>query len=244
MHPDSFLVLIKFIAAHFIGDFILQPDLWVKEKHTNKWKSKYLYYHCFTYTATVYIFIANWTIWQIPLIILLTHIAIDSWKLYRSGRMSFFIVDQALHLVVLLVVWIIFFREEALLDLIVSLFNNSRLWILITGYTIVIWPASKMVMLATARWKKMEEDEIGKGSQIVAGKWIGMMERILILTFVLINHYELTGFLIAAKSVYRFGDIRSATEKNRAEYYLIGTLLSFIIAFFTGAVIKFLIPNF
>jgi hypothetical protein len=39
------ILTIKLLIAHIIGDFVLQPDSWVKDKKTNKHKSKFLYLH-------------------------------------------------------------------------------------------------------------------------------------------------------------------------------------------------------
>lgn len=61
--------------------------------------------------------------------------------------------------------------------------------------------------------------------------WIGIIERLLVLIFVLIDAVEAIGFLLAAKSVFRFGDLRDGTDRKRTEYVLIGTLLSFAVAF-------------
>jgi hypothetical protein len=41
---------------------------------------------------------------------------------------------------------------------------------------------------------------------------------------------EAVGFLLAAKSVFRFGDLKDDHDRMRTEYVLIGTLLSFGIA--------------
>ncbi|MBN9320510.1 MAG: hypothetical protein BGN86_07415 [Caulobacterales bacterium 68-7] len=56
------------------------------------------------------------------------------------------------------------------------------------------------------------------------GAHIGMLERGLILTFILIGQPEGIGFMLAAKSVLRFSD-RSA--RTHTEYVIIGTLTSF-----------------
>ncbi|MEP2348754.1 MAG: DUF3307 domain-containing protein, partial [Algoriphagus sp.] len=39
------LILIKLILAHLIGDFLLQPTSWVKEKENRKAASPKLYIH-------------------------------------------------------------------------------------------------------------------------------------------------------------------------------------------------------
>ena len=43
-------------------------------------------------------------------------------------------------------------------------------------------------------------------------------------------------FLLAAKSVFRFGELAKAKEVKITEYVLIGTLSSFTIAILIGAV--------
>ena len=43
-----------------------------------------------------------------------------------------------------------------------------------------------------------------------AGEWIGYIERVLILTFVITGNIEAVGFLLAAKSVFRFDDLNKA----------------------------------
>jgi hypothetical protein len=67
-----------------------------------------------------------------------------------------------------------------------------------------------------------------------AGLWIGYLERTLILTFVLLNQFEAIGFLIAAKSIFRFGEIKSPQSRREAEYILIGTMISFVMAIMLG----------
>jgi hypothetical protein len=65
-----------------------------------------------------------------------------------------------------------------------------------------------------------------------------MLERILILTFVLIDQFAGIGFLIAAKSILRFGDIKNKENRKEAEYILLGTMISFIIAIAIGIIAK------
>lgn len=81
----------------------------------------------------------------------------------------------------------------------------------------------------TGRW----DAELGDRTDNLpgAGMWIGIIERLLVLVFVLIGAIEAVGFLLAAKSGFRFGDLRDGTDRKRTEYVLVGTLLSFAIAF-------------
>jgi hypothetical protein len=49
---------------------------------------------------------------------------------------------------------------------------------------------------------------------------------------------EWLGLLLAAKSIFRFGDLTNAKDKNLTEYILIGTLLSFGLAIACAVVYK------
>ena len=63
-----------------------------------------------------------------------------------------------------------------------------------------------------------------------------MLERILLLTFIFAGYPEGIGFLLAAKSIFRFGDLQRTQELQQTEYVLIGTFLSFTIAIVIGYV--------
>ncbi|MGB7296925.1 MAG: hypothetical protein WBC70_15175 [Candidatus Aminicenantales bacterium] len=69
------------------------------------------------------------------------------------------------------------------------------------------------------------------------GKLIGQLERAIIFLLVLAGHPEGVGFLIAAKSIFRFGEIKDIKQRLEAEYIIIGTFMSFgyglLIAFLT-----------
>lgn len=63
-----------------------------------------------------------------------------------------------------------------------------------------------------------------------AGKVIGQLERTLILFLVIAGVPSGIGFLIAAKSILRFGEVKEPGNREMAEYVLIGTLASFTFA--------------
>ena len=56
-----------------------------------------------------------------------------------------------------------------------------------------------------------------------AGIVIGIIERVLVFSLVLVNQYTAITIVFAAKSIARFNDLK---DRKTAEYYLIGTLLS------------------
>lgn len=59
------------------------------------------------------------------------------------------------------------------------------------------------------------------------GKMIGRLERLLIFLFVLTAAPTAIGFLVTAKSILRFGEIKDHDSQKEAEYIIIGTLMSF-----------------
>lgn len=77
-----------------------------------------------------------------------------------------------------------------------------------------------------------EEQELGLAN---AGKWIGICERILILTFVIMGQYTAIGFLMTAKSILRFSEKENTQLKT--EYVLVGTLVSFASSAMIGVLI-------
>ena len=75
----------------------------------------------------------------------------------------------------------------------------------------------------------------------MAGKWTGYIERVPILTLVLTNNTEAVGFLLAAKSVFRFGDLNKAKEIKITEYVLLGTFASFSFTLLVALVLNSII---
>ena len=63
---------------------------------------------------------------------------------------------------------------------------------------------------------------------------IGILERLLVFLFILLDRWEAIGLLIAAKSVFRFNDLKESNNRKWTEYILIGTLLSFGMAMAAG----------
>ena len=63
------------------------------------------------------------------------------------------------------------------------------------------------------------------------GATIGVLERLLIVIFVLVGADAAIGFVVAAKTIARF---RLLDDRDFAEYYLLGTLGSVSVAIVTG----------
>ena len=71
-----------------------------------------------------------------------------------------------------------------------------------------------------------------------SGRVIGILERVFAYFAVVLNEYSIIGFILAAKAFARFKELE---KKAYAEYVLIGTLASILIAFISASFIISLI---
>lgn len=229
----SILILVRLLAAHLVADFLLQPTRWVNSKNKLRGRSPYLYLHALIHGAITYLFLGMWTDFRVPLLVLGTHLVIDLGKAsFARKGLPAFLMDQTLHVAVLVAGWLLLTGQGPLLwEKTAELLASSRVWILFTAYLLVLFPSGAAISMATRRWCRQLEDRQGLAE---AGKWIGYSERFLILSFILLNRYEAIGFLIAAKSVFRFNEIMKDKERKEAEYFLIGTLFSISLALAIG----------
>ncbi len=228
-------ILLRLVMAHLLGDFLLQPTAWVTSKQTKKVKSGALYLHVGVITVLTYLFLWDWSQWYLTLIIGGTHLLIDIWKSYRKSTLAYFIADQAMHLTIILLSWLAFYVTPADFSTgLTTLLGSNRLWLLLIGYYVVIWPLGIGIGKATEKWQRAAG--MNAGGLDKAGIWIGRCERVLILTFIITGQYTALGFLMAAKSILRFTDKDEMTQK-KTEYVLVGTLMSFASAAIVGVII-------
>jgi hypothetical protein len=228
-------LLLRLAVAHLLTDFVLQPTAWVNQKKQKKHRSLKLYLHVLVAGITAYLFSGLWDNWWLPLVIMVTHFFIDLWKLHRPENVRYFVIDQLLHMLVIVIAWAtLFYDLHTVWCYLLQLLQNTKLWLIVTGYLLVTWPLGIMIGIATDKWRIAAE--VSKDGLQKAGVWIGFFERLLILTFILINQFAAVGFLIAAKSILRFSDKENTQKKT--EYVLIGTLMSFAAAVIIGILIS------
>ncbi|WP_131537161.1 DUF3307 domain-containing protein [Pedobacter nototheniae] len=222
------IILIKIILAHLIGDFFLQPNSWVKEKESKKLKSGKLYLHIAIHVVLIFVVFWSFSVWKLALSIGVLHLIIDALKLLlqkkKNARILFF-VDQILHFISILFVWNIFYY--GIIN--ISFLNDPKAWLVISCLLFLTMPTSIIMRVIINKWIPSNRVEDQQSLQD-AGKYIGVLERLLIFLFIYTNHFEAVGFLLAAKSIFRFGDLKDAHDIKLTEYVLIGTLLSFGIA--------------
>jgi len=238
------VLLFQWLAVHFFTDFVLQTKKLIQNKKDHKAASWFLYVHCLLHAGLVYLLLPDKALWQIPAIIFVTHYCIDIWKPYQKENVFNFIADQLLHIIVIIIIWAIWYQPDNWFIAHLSKWlHDYNFWLITTAYLITIFPLAFILGFTTQRWRKDIEQSFQRSNTSLseAGKWIGIFERILVLTFVINNHFEGIGFLIAAKSILRFNDIKGDAMRKEAEYVLIGTLMSFASSIIIGTITNLLI---
>lgn len=231
------MVFIQLILAHLFGDFILQPNSWVAEKESKKLRSRYLYLHVLIHTILSFIFLWNTELCWIAVLIGVSHFIIDAAKLSfqtAKSKKSWFFIDQALHIAV--IAGVSFYFKEFNFEFL----KDKEILKILMAALFLTTPASIFIKILLSSWTPVPETQnnIQTESLSSAGKYIGILERLLVFTFIVVNHWEGVGFMVAAKSVFRFSDLAQAKQRKLTEYVLIGTLLSFGMAVLTGILIK------
>ncbi|HTS43036.1 MAG TPA: DUF3307 domain-containing protein [Puia sp.] len=225
--------LTKLILAHLITDFILQPKSWIDDRNKKHFASWKLYLHGLV-TALFAWTIIGWQYWLIAVIIFITHVLIDVWKSYQKPAISYFLIDQSMHLLVILGCWYFLFIQWSDVKSTIHQFNTQiNIWKIAMAFVFLTTPASIIIGMITEKWRDQISDEENLSN---AGKWIGIIERIIILVFVLYNQYSAIGLLVAAKGIIRFNE--KDRQEIKTEYLVIGTLLSIGLAISTGVLIK------
>ncbi len=222
------LIILKLILAHILGDFFLQPKKWVKDKEKKKLKSKWLYVHIAVHIALMLLLVWDFSHWLLILLVGISHFSIDALKLIlqkKKTKRFYFFADQVFHVIAIFLITAAMFYN----DVAPSLSISTSALLLIICLAFLTQPTSIIMKTIFSKWdisKYTEDNE----SLEDAGKYIGILERLLVFIFIIVGHWEAVGFLITAKSVFRFGDLTSTKERKLTEYILIGTLISFGIA--------------
>ena len=224
-------ILLRLLSAHLLADFFLQSDKLCKAKNEHGKNGVVAQLtHALIHALSAYFLLADWKNWIIPLVIFVSHLIIDVLKsrLHGKGTVSF-LCDQSVHILVIILLWWWLYADKIqACGWLASMISSKLLWAAIVAYLIITKPASVLISKFIKNWTPSNNMQ-GHGMPR-AGEWIGYIERVLILIFVITNNIEAVGFLLAAKSVFRFGDLNKAKEIKITEYVLLGTLVSFTIA--------------
>lgn len=228
------------LFGHMLGDFYLQDECMCAAKKNNAFRSPKLYIHALLVFGAAWIVTWNASFWWAALLITILHALVDGTKSYIPAKKCnvyvLFFVDQLIHILFLLGVTCLY-----------SYLHGWQTWEWLIPYRAVmflvivfcLWPANffisnflKLIKIEKNANPDTSLDKEYCKTTLDASRVIGSIERILVLLFVWLGEYSAIGFLIAAKSVMRFPEMGQG--KNNAEYYVVGSLLSFGLSIVLG----------
>ncbi len=256
--PEVCLLVLLF-AGHIVGDFLVQTRSMVERKHEIGTLSAHATAMVLTHLILVIPFL-RWS--SRPLLLALTfllllgalHALIDYGKVLvkkRSGGDSvrLFVGDQGLHAATIVVVW---FLWRVWLGVNVDagvgpsapghLAEIAASALVVSAYVLNGNAAAALIKLFLRQFPVAElaDAEAPRVDIQRMGRTIGILERMLVLSLVLLAQWQAIGWLFAGKTVARF---RELDNRAFSEYYLIGTLSSLLFAAGTGALVRFLLTG-
>ena len=232
--PEA-LLLILLVAGHLLGDFAFQSE---RMAH-GKGEGRYLVGHIGLILGAHLLLLAPLLTWGLVWVVVgvaVVHGLIDLMK--ASGRswtgLGAFLIDQAAHLVTLLVAWAIVtygigIPEVRWSEPVLGSFVSGAMILGVFAFNTTGGAALVRGVLAM-RESGLEDDEGLAGS----GRLIGILERTLSLILILVGQWAALAILIGAKSIARFDELK---DRRFSEYYLIGTLTSLLVAVLNGLVL-------
>jgi hypothetical protein len=222
------------LLAHVLADFVLQS----RHMALHKGDPLQLALHGAVVLITAQLALGHTA--ALPLLVVAAvHIAIDALKATLQPSLTTYLGDQAAHIATLVITAALF------PDLAATGLWAGQTWLpaaaaLTAGAIIATIAGGHAVGFLMSSFS---ETDLPKGLAD-GGRVIGLLERGLIFTLVLVNQPAGIGFLIAAKSILRFDS--TSRDQKAGEYVIIGTLASFgwaiVAAYATLALLQALPP--
>lgn len=248
-----FRALLAIYLAHLLTDFVFQTHRLVEQKRRGKPAAYFLHglTHYLAAVLLVGFFVPGSGLLPRTHLVLLAltfvHLLIDFTKIRLTHKSvlndgsAAYIADQLLHfLSVALAAWLLA-PSVHFTDLAAWLSRGraipSQLLVVPVIYVGVIFGGGYLIRALTrplSEGLKLDQPEKSASSLQNAGLYIGWLERFLLLTALLMQSPGTAGLILAAKAIARYPEFKS---ERFAEYFLIGTLLSFSLAILGGAVL-------
>jgi hypothetical protein len=240
--PGASLFL-KLLTAHLVGDYLFQSSRLAREKI----RPGVLALHAAVHAGLLVL--VGLTEARLPSVwvglgwVLVAHTAIDAWTSRLEPRdLRLLALDQSLHLASLLGAVAIAGLRPASVSFapILEALGSRGAWLVVCGGLIAV-PAGATVV---GRWVRPFQEALSDESRDQrtglerAGRWIGMLERLLIYAAVLGRLESLIGFVVAIKAVLRLPEARERWSRELAEYYLVGSLASLAWALLTAFAVR------
>ncbi len=255
------VLLALLFAGHVVADFLVQSGFVAQRKHE---RTGVLIRHGALTFLCQALFV--WPFWNAAVlagvaVITILHVLIDGLKLGAPQRwlapLPAFLLDQMTHAAVIVLTGLLLWHLDRIdrawfVWSLEPLVDYGRWNLIAAGFVFNGKGGTAVVRKLLERYPRVlprsrrrdgslqtgdlpPEDE---SPAYAMGRTIGVLERLLLYTLVLLGQWSALGFVVAAKSIARFRELDS---KRFADYYLIGTLTSLLVAIATGIVVRYLV---
>lgn len=218
--------LLSLFAAHLVADFLLQPDALIR----NKKRPAFFAAHIALVAATAALFLGGMHL-RLLAALAVSHALADAIKTYAcKDTLRAFLLDQIFHLAFIVALALRFpdVAASGIWPRVFERHTDDFYTVLAIASFFLVNVRVGAILIAKICGPLLAEvgrgvvDGLGKG-----GLYIGMIERSIVFLLIGVGQPGGVGFLLAAKSILRFGDLREAHQIKATEYIIIGTLLSF-----------------
>ncbi|HSQ19522.1 MAG TPA: DUF3307 domain-containing protein [Blastocatellia bacterium] len=232
------LIFLKLYLSHLVADFLLQPDRIANNKRSTRALLEHSGIHVATALVIVNLDLSPGVVLAI-MILALAHAVCDYLKARFTGNeWAAFTVDQLVHLLFISIAAVCLTSDglQKLTAAARTTLSSRHLFLFLCAYIAVVFGGDYFVQKITSHFmRKIDKSLVeSKPGLPAAGKYIGWLERSLILTFLVTGNPQGIGLLIAAKALTRYPEIKDDKRGHFAEYFLIGTLTSVSLALFAG----------
>lgn len=225
--------IIGLVFMHMLGDYYLQSNNIALAKSNiigdnNKFVNlKYLTIHSLLYMIPflLLLFVIEWY-WCILIlgVLLISHWIIDlftCWFKKKTKKTFAFILDQVIHIVILLIISKFFYFD-------IEILNGYEK--ILYGITIVSFLIKPSIVIVNHMFCDLfENEQVNDNGKFDVGAIIGVFERIIVLILCTFNAITAIALIVTVKTWARSADIKK-NENQFGNKYLIGTLVSISLA--------------
>jgi len=235
---SSILLFACLVAADLVTEFLLLPSRW-KDEGASPQRVRSVVAH----VAVAWALAGRWEDWTLAVVLFVGYSALEllrmraplpGWRWFLAERVAYGLLAWIAAAVCVRwhpgpMFWLDRWGTTYLEILVLAAGGVVTVFVggILTAF--IVRPFSEQ--LEQDGWDSSESAEEREASRglVAGGSIIGRLERALIYVLVVSANPAGIGFLVAAKSILRFGEVKNRRQRMEAEYIIIGTLASFTL---------------
>ncbi|MEI2666118.1 DUF3307 domain-containing protein [Rossellomorea sp. LJF3] len=254
---ENFISSILIAVIHYVIDYfkVKKEDKWIQKINNKNAKDKFLIYYLFEKRTTYFLLDQSLHIISIYLLLYINNTNLTLNYIHSQFKIFLFsntlTMDSDVRIIsIFIVLVLVTFTSAYLISNIMEDFrevkpqqevaagieasehteniNILKDYLNANKVDLIIDESYSFKDEYTIKYQYQKYSEPSKNSR---GTYIGIIERLLVVIFIILNVYQGLILLGAMKTLSRF---KQFEDKNFAEYYLVGTLLSIILGLCLG----------